>query len=163
MSAEQHPGPIVTEEARGRIGTVTATYVSEPVSLRQIREYVAGTGGRPEEVGAGGNPEDPIVAPPLFFHAACRPVVAEADLLPDGQYPFLGVEGVSGRTMAGGNKYEVVGPVRVGDVLTMTERLENIVEKQGKSGALVFVTTESSYHNQDGALVARYSQTVIFR
>jgi ribosomal protein S28E/S33 len=163
VSAEPDAGPAVTAAARKRIGTVTATHRSDPVSLRQIREYVAATGGRPDDVGAGDHLDERVCAPPLFFHSACRPVVAEDDLLPDGQYPFLGVEGVTGRTMAGGHKYEIFGPVRVGDVLTMTERLEDIVEKHGKSGPLVFVTTESSYHDQMGALVARYRQTVIFR
>lgn len=161
MSTEHRQGPVVTDAARSRIGTVTATYRSDPVSLRQIREYLAGTGGRPgdvDEISSG----EPVCAPPLFFHAACRPVVAEHDLLPDGQYSFLGVPGVSGRTMAGGHKYEVVAPVFVGDALTVTERLTDITEKRGSSGPLVFVTTEAEYHNQAGHLVGMYRQTVIF-
>ena len=161
MSADHRRGPVVTDAARRRIGTVTASYRSDPVSLRQIREYIAGTGGRPQEIDEAPT-DDPICAPPLFFHAACRPVVAEDDLLPDGQYPFLGVPGVSGRTAAGGHKYEVVAPVRVGDVLTVTERLTDITEKNGSSGPLVFVTTEAEYHNQARKLVGRYRQTVIF-
>jgi hypothetical protein len=155
-------GPVVTDAARARIGTVVTTYRSDPISIRHIREYVAATGGSPEKIG-GDDTGEPVCAPPLFFHAACRPVVAEADLRPDGQYPFLGVPGVWGRTMAGGNSYEIFGQVRVGDVLTVTERLQDIVEKQGKTGPLVFVTTEASYHNQDGVLIARHQHTVIFR
>jgi hydroxyacyl-ACP dehydratase HTD2-like protein with hotdog domain len=161
MSADHRRGPVVTDAARRRIGTVTASYRSDPVSLRQIREYIAGTGGRPEDIDET-RADEPICAPPLFFHAACRPVVAEDDLLSDGQYQFLGVPGVSGRTMAGGHKYEVVAPVRVGDVLTVTERLTDITEKNGSSGPLVFVTTEAEYHNQARKLVGRYRQTVIF-
>jgi 3-methylfumaryl-CoA hydratase len=150
MGANSSTGPAVTDEARALIGSVTATYRSDPVSMRQIREYVAATGGRPELVGVDTPPDEPICAPPLFFHAACRPVVAQDELLSDGQYSFLGVPGVSGH-------------VRVGDVLTVTERLQRIAEKQGTKGPLVFVTTESRYHNQAGELVARYEQTVIFR
>src|ERR1700746_3209480 len=161
MSTGHRRGPIVTDAARSSIGTVAASYRSDPVSLRQIREYIAGTGGRPEDIDEAPT-GDAICAPPLFFHAACRPVVAEDDLLPDGQYPFLGVPGVSGRTLAGGSKYEVFGRVRVGDVLTVTERLARITEKHGSSGPLVFVTTEAEYHNQAGDLVGRYRQTVIF-
>jgi hydroxyacyl-ACP dehydratase HTD2-like protein with hotdog domain len=154
-------GPTVSEEARARVGTVTARYRSDPVSLRHIREYIAATGGRPERL--DDVDEASICAPPLFFHAACRPVVAEEDLLDDGQYSFLGVEGVTGRTMAGGHKYEVLGRVHPGDVLSATEHLVGITEKQGRSGALVFVTTETTYHNQDDTLIARYRHTVIFR
>jgi hydroxyacyl-ACP dehydratase HTD2-like protein with hotdog domain len=154
-------GPTVSEEARARVGTVTAHYRSDPVSVRHIREYIAATGGRPERLDDVDNTS--ICAPPLFFHAACRPVVAEEDLLEDGQYSFLGVEGVTGRTMAGGHKYEVLGRVHPGDVLTATEYLVDITEKQGRSGTLVFVTTETTYHNQHDVLIARYRHTVIFR
>lgn len=156
-------GPEVSEEAMARVGTVTATWTSEPVSLRQIREYVAATGGRPEQWGDPDDPHAAVVAPPLFFHAACRPVIAEADLEPDGQYPFLGVEGVSGQTMAGGHDYEIVAAVRVGDVLTVRERLLSINRKRGRSGPLVFTETESVYLNQHGQTVARYRQRIIFR
>lgn len=38
-------GPSITDAARTLVGTVTARYTSEPVSLRQVREYVAATGG----------------------------------------------------------------------------------------------------------------------
>lgn len=154
-------GPTVSDEARARVGTVTARYRSDPVSVRHIREYIAATGGRPEQLD---NVDDAsICAPPLFFHAACRPVVAEQDLLEDGQYAFLGVEGVTGRTMAGGHRYEVLGQVHPGDVLTVTEHLTDITEKQGRGGPLVFVTTETAYHNQHDTLIARYRHTVIFR
>ena len=90
-------------------------------------------------------------------------MLAEADLQPDGQYPFLGIAGVSGNTMAGGHTYEILDLVRVGDVLTVTERLTDIVEKAGRTGPLVFVTTDATYHNQLGTLVGRYRQTIIFR
>jgi hydroxyacyl-ACP dehydratase HTD2-like protein with hotdog domain len=151
-------GPVVEDSARDLVGAVTFTWTSEPVSLRQVREYVAAIGERPEDWTS-----DTVVTPPLFFHAACRPVVAEADLLADGQYPFLGVPGVHGRTMAGGQTYEILAPVRIGDVLTVTERLVSLTEKQGRSGSLVFTETASEYTNGDGVLVARFRQTVIFR
>src|ERR1700737_2365006 len=127
MGANSSTGPAVTDEARALIGSVTATYRSDPVSMRQIREYLAATGGRPELVGVDTPPGEPVCAPPLFFHAACRPVVAQDELLSDGQYSFLGVPGVSGRTMAGGRKYEVFGRVRVGAVPPGQEGLHRIV------------------------------------
>ncbi|OLT16458.1 hypothetical protein BJF78_14415 [Pseudonocardia sp. CNS-139] len=155
--------PSVTPEARGRIGTVVSVRTSEPVSLRQVREYVAGIGGRPDEWGDPADPHAPVVTPPLFFHAACRPVVAESDLHADGQYPFLGVAGVEGATMAGGHSYELFAPVRVGDVLTARETLVAIREKQGRGGRLVLTTTSTEYTNQEGVPVARYEQTIVFR
>jgi N-terminal half of MaoC dehydratase len=163
VSADPGTGPTVSTEARALVGTVTVERTSEPVSLRQVREYVAGTGGRPEEWGDTADPYARVRTPPLFFHAACRPVVAEVDLGEDGQYPFLAVRGVSGRTMAGGHTYEMLAPVRVGDVLTLRERLVSIEDKHGRTGPLVITTTETEYTNQERTLVARYRQTVIFR
>jgi acyl dehydratase len=163
MTDPMSRGPTVTAAARQLVGTVTAVRRSDPVSLRQVREYVAATGGRPQDWGDPTDPHAAVVVPPLFFHAACRSVVAEAELLDDGQYPTLGVEGVDGRTMAGGHTYEIVAPVRVGDVLTGRETLLSLEEKSGRSGPLVITTTETEYTNQEDVVVARYRQTIIFR
>jgi hydroxyacyl-ACP dehydratase HTD2-like protein with hotdog domain len=154
--------PSVSQAARQAIGTVTWRHVSEPLSLRQLREYLAGTGDDLAEWA------DQSVAvarplPPLFFHAACRPIVAEAALREDGQYAFLGVAGVEGATMSGGMRFEILAPVYLGDVLRVEERLASIEEKQGRSGPLVITTTLAEYRNQSGVLVARYQQTIIFR
>jgi hydroxyacyl-ACP dehydratase HTD2-like protein with hotdog domain len=65
--------------------------------------------------------------------------------------------------MSGGMRFEIVAPVYLGDVLTVEERLESVTEKQGRSGPLVITTTLAEYRNQQGALVARYRQTIIFR
>ena len=153
--------PSVSQAARQAIGTVTWRHVSEPLSLRQLREYLAGTGDdltewADQDVAAA----RPV--PPLFFHAACRPIVAEGDLREDGQYAFLGVAGVEGMTMSGGMRFEILAPVYLGDVLTVEERLASIEEKQGRSGPLVITTTLAEYRKQSGALVARYRQTIIF-
>jgi hydroxyacyl-ACP dehydratase HTD2-like protein with hotdog domain len=43
------------------------------------------------------------------------------------------------------------------------KRLVSIEEREGRSGPLVFTTTETEYVNQDGQLIARYRQTIIFR
>jgi hydroxyacyl-ACP dehydratase HTD2-like protein with hotdog domain len=154
--------PSVSQAARQAIGTVTWRHVSEPLSLRQLREYLAGTGDDltqwADQAAAAARP-----VPPLFFHAACRPIVAESELREDGQYAFLGVAGVEGETMSGGMRFEILAPVYLGDVLTVEERLESIDEKQGRSGPLVITTTQAEYRNQRGALVARYRQTIIFR
>ena len=154
--------PSASPEAYARVGDVTYRHVSEPISLRQVREYVVGTG---DDLESWRDPEAALTrpVPPLFFHAACRPVVAEHDLLPDGQYAFLGIEGVEGSTMSGGMTYEVMRPVHIGDVLTVEERLVSIDEKAGRSGLLVITTTLGEYRNQRDELVATFRQTIIFR
>jgi hypothetical protein len=156
-------GPTVSDEARALIGTVTYRHVSEPISLRHIHEYVAGTGGDPADWPDTSASVEPIKAPPLFFHAACRPVVSQQQLDADGQLIFLGVTGVTGHTLAGGNTYEVLAPVYVGDVLSTTEVLVSIDEREGKSGKMAITTTETTYRNQRDEIVARYRHIIIFR
>jgi len=158
--------PRVTEEAWRNLGRETVS-VSDPVSLRQIKEYLAGTGDAhplhldPEY--ARQTPYGGIVAPPLFFLAACRKIVSEDELGEDGQYRDFGVPGVYGRSLAGEQEYELCAPVRVGDVLTSRERVSAIREKTGRSGRLVLVTLDSEFTNQCGETVARARQTFIFR
>jgi hydroxyacyl-ACP dehydratase HTD2-like protein with hotdog domain len=142
-----------------RIGGVTAVWTSDPVSIHQLRAYLAATGA--DLTILDRDPED-IPVPPMFFYSLCRRIVAESALLPDGQHADLGVEGVTGRTVAGGNQAVFHVPLRVGDVLTATERVIDITEKQGRTGPLVLVTTETQYVNQGGQLVVTFRATTVF-
>ena len=154
--------PSVSEAARQAIGTLTWRHVSGAALAAAVAGVPGRHRGRPRRVGGPGTAGKPV--PPLFFHAACRPIVAEGDLREDGQYAFLGVAGVEGMTMSGGMRFEILAPVYLGDVLTVEERLTSIEEEAGRSGPrLVMTTTLAEYRNQSGALVARYRQTIIFR
>jgi len=160
-------GPHVSEEARNRIGHEIGVQTFEPVSMRHIKEYMAGTGDwNPlhwdEEVAAVSR-HGRVVAPALMFQTVCREIVPESTLLPDGQHASLGVEGVTGRTVLAGQEIELGEPVHVGDVLTLRERLLSIEEKQGRSGPLVIVTTEERYTSEPDVFVARTVTTRIFR
>jgi acyl dehydratase len=157
-------GPVISQGARALVGKVVREFVTDPISLRQIREYLAGTGD-PTDVLPSGDDADAIsevIAPPLFFVSASRLVVDADTLLEDGQYPFLGV-GVTGRSVVSGSTAEFLAPIRVGDVLYGEERLVGITEKSGRSGPLVFVETKTTYRNQHQQPVASYSMTVVFR
>ncbi len=160
-------GPHVSDAARARIGQETLRKTFEPVSLRHIKEYLAGTGDWNElhwdDGAAAASRHQTIIAPALMFQAVCREVVPESTLLGDGQHPNLGVEGVTGRTVLAGQEIELGEPVHVGDVITLRERLLSIDEKQGRSGPLVVVTTEETYTNQRDAVIARTVTTRIFR
>jgi hypothetical protein len=54
-------------------------------------------------------------------------------------------------------------PARAGDTLIATPRIADIVEKQGKSGAMMMCFFEMTYLNQDGNLVAKSVQTFFAR
>jgi acyl dehydratase len=157
----------VSEEARARVGQVTSRLSFEPVSLRHVKEYLSATGDwnalHFDEDVARESRHGRIIAPALLFQAVCRDIIAEHDLMPDGQHAALGVEGVTGTALFAGQEIELGEPLHLGDVLTMEERLLGIEDKQGRSGPLAIVTTEETYLKQTGALVARTVTTRIFR
>ena len=65
--------------------------------------------------------------------------------------------------MLAGQEIELFEPIYVGDVLTLREKLLSIVEKEGRSGALVIVVTEETYTKTGGVPVALTTTTRIFR
>ena len=61
----------------------------------------------------------------------------------------------------GGIDYEFSRPVRVGDRLTLTTTIKNIMERTGKTGKIVFMVRETTYTNQNGELAVKTRQTTI--
>jgi len=65
------------------------------------------------------------------------------------------------RRMWAGSRCAFDAPVRIGDRLTRTSRILNVVEKSGKSGAMVFVTVGHEVHS-GGALVFAEEQDIVY-
>jgi len=63
----------------------------------------------------------------------------------------------------GGNRFEYIEPVRVGDRITATGKVADVYEKTGSSGTLLFIIFETEYVNQHGRPVARLRGTAIRR
>ena len=63
----------------------------------------------------------------------------------------------------GGNRFDYLEPVRVGDRITATAKLADVYEKTGSSGSLLFIIFETEYVNQHGRPVARLRGTAIRR
>ena len=84
-----------------------------------------------------------IIAPPGFFGWPARPM--------GKSFMFFGQES------------EFFGSVRGGDTLAASTVIKNITERKGQTGQLAFVIRETTYLNQNGALVAKARQTVIHR
>jgi hypothetical protein len=163
--APAQPGFTVSPGVEALVGTVTREYTSDPVSLRHIREYMAGIGASTKHLPRGDDVDGiaAVVAPPLFFLSACRAVVGEDELLEDGQHTWVGVPGIDGRSAVAGTRAHFFGEVRVGDVLHATQRLVSITPREGRSGSLLFVETETEYVNQRGEAIARHDITFVFR
>lgn len=161
----QYPTLAVDPGVEALVGTVTRMWTSDPVSLRHIREYLAGTGASTDHLPSGEESEaiKEVIAPPLFFLSACRQVVGESELLGDGQHPWVGVPGIDGRSVVAGSRARFLGAVRVGDVLHAVQRLISIRHRDGRSGPMVIVETETEFHNQRSEPVASHGLTFIFR
>ena len=63
----------------------------------------------------------------------------------------------------GGNRFEYLEPVRVGDQIIATTKLADAYEKSGSSGTLLFIIFETEFKNQHGRRVARLRGTAIRR
>ena len=61
----------------------------------------------------------------------------------------------------GGSEWEYFEPVRVGDRITVTNRVADIYERQGRLGNMVFIINEVKYVNQFGQTVALQRTTGI--
>jgi acyl dehydratase len=96
------------------------------------------------------------VAPPGFLVWAFeppRPVEAlREDGLPRDAGPPLRL--LVSRVLYAGEEWEYFAPVHVGDTIRAETRLAALEEKTGGSGPFVLATTETTYTNQAGEVVA---------
>jgi acyl dehydratase len=67
------------------------------------------------------------------------------------------------RALNGGTEAEFFELARIGDVISAQTTFADIIEREGRSGAMVLVTFETVYTNQDGAMLARIRNTAIMR
>lgn len=102
-----------------------------------------------------------IIAPPGFFGWPVRPGPIHSKTLLEffsamfqAGYPGL---------LDGGIEYEFFVPVRPGDILVAVPKVVEIYERETRLGKLAFSIIETSYTNQNGALVAIARQTLIWR
>lgn len=121
------------------LGTVFDECVFEPVTAEEIREF-ADSVGDPHPAYRSENP----IAPPTFVIRFRGPRFT---------HPALPSEALR-RGFAGGNDFELGAPVRPGDVITTTNVLQDLYEKTGRTGTMVFVVTRQTMVNQRGERVA---------
>ena len=66
-----------------------------------------------------------------------------------------------GRILDGGIEYEFFKPVKAGDTITSQSVIADITVREGRAGKMAFLTTETTYTNQDGEVVAKSRSTGI--
>ena len=62
----------------------------------------------------------------------------------------------------GGQRNRYGAPIRPGDVIAVTRRFVDVVERDTKRGPMVFFTSEFRWENQDGEPVRIAEQTTIY-
>lgn len=65
------------------------------------------------------------------------------------------------RFLNAGNELEYYQPVKVGDVISVTGKLADLREREGKMGKMLFMTLELTYKNQKGEMVIKGRNTII--
>ena len=133
----------VVDRLRARIGS-TAPPITAAVEAGHLKRFAEAIGDP--------NPRWLEEAPPTFLVALAPPSMhlAEAEEYGKGW-------------LNGGNRFEYVEPVKVGDRITATGRVADVYEKTGSSGSLLFIIFETEYVNQHGRTVARLRGTGIRR
>jgi 3-methylfumaryl-CoA hydratase len=149
---------IVTDEIRSKIGASLPPFQFQ-INRNDVRKYAVATGQRQTRFLSGDE------APLLFLFSALMPVLPLDKLRPDGHVPDnpLIPELPLKRIMAGGSEFDVRGRLRAGDILTCTQTLVDIYEKQGAEGPLVFLVFENRFDNEKGESVVIERLTRIAR
>ena len=146
----------ITDEMRAVIGVESEPSVYE-IERSAIRRWAEAIGDpNPlyhDEEYARSKGYRSLVAPPGFI----------------GQYAFPVKVGARGRgftspftrNLNGGNEYDLIKPVQAGDTITSTTKIADIRERKGRMGTMLIITTEITYTNQDGEVVAKARGTGI--
>lgn len=148
---------LLTPEIKSWIGR-SAEPVSVDISRRDIVKYAIATDQTRQAYLDGDE------APPMFVFGLFKPLVAMAELGPDGIAPTsFSPDLPLKRTMAGGTKMKIHRAIRPGETLIGTQVLVDIFEKDGRQGPLIFVVNELRITTSAGEPVMEEIQTRIAR
>lgn len=169
----------VTDEVRQMIGREAELTAWDPVERGAVRRFVQAIMD-PDPIywsdeHAGATRYGGIVAPPFYpmygfrFPPDQSDALSPADTDPHfhgGTFlPRFGLPDIPGpeRRLNGGNEIEFYALARLGDRLTAKSRIEDVFQKQGRQGPMVFVKMHVAIYNQHGQLLLLNRQTSIRR
>ena len=159
---------LIPSESLARVGEVLAGPVTVPIDRREAQRYAYAVGDENplyfDEKAAHSAGYRTITVPPLFItHALVLPTPANT-LREDGLYEdTTSVQREVSRMMFGGEEWDFIEPVCVGDEITATTRLADLDQKEGSKGPFVRLVRETTFVNQDEQVVARSRQIGIAR
>ena len=147
----QEPDSLITDEMRRAIGVESEPGVIE-VEKETIRRVAHALGDpnplwRDEEY-AKGTSHEGIIAFPIAFHPSTRAGRANASY----ESPARG-------GVVASDEWEFLEPVRPGDEITVTTRVVDFYEREGRQGKMLFTVTETTYRNQHGRVAMLQRRT----
>ncbi|MCH8061510.1 MAG: MaoC family dehydratase N-terminal domain-containing protein [Chloroflexi bacterium] len=136
---------VITQEMRDVIGVESeaVTYDVERGAIRKFAEaigddnplYVDEEAARKSRYGG-------LIAPPTFMRSMSA---GRSRATVQSPYPAA---------LDGGSEWEYFEPVRPGDRISVTMKVSEMFEREGRLGNMLFIIRETSYVNQFGKTVA---------
>lgn len=151
---------LIPAESLARVGEVMSGPVTVVIDRREAQRYAYAVGDENpiyfDEVAAHDAGYRTLVAPPTYVtHAVVQPR-SVSNLRTDGLYrDGTGVRLLVDRVMFGGEEWDFLEPVCIGDEITAVTRLAALDQKQGSKGPFVRQVRETTFVNQFGTEVAR--------
>ena len=143
---------IITQEMRDAIGVESEaiTYDVEKGAARKFAEaigddnplYIDEEAAR--KIRYGG-----LIAPPTFMRSMSA---GRSRATVQSPYP---------EALDGGSEWEYFEPVRAGDRITVTRKIADVFEREGRLGKMLFIVRETKYVNQFGNVAALQRSTGI--
>ena len=143
---------VITQEMRDAIGVE-----SEPITHEIEKGAIIKFAEAIEDPNPLFNDEQParttcyggLIPPPTFLRS-----IREGPAKAQVRSPYPAV-------LDGGSEWKHFEPVRPGDRITVTTKVADILERQGRLGNMLFITRETKYVNQFGQVVALQRDTLI--
>lgn len=159
---------LIPPESLARVGEPLSDPVTVRIEQREAQRYAYAVGDENpvyfDEAAAHAAGYRTLTVPPTFITHAIVPPRPAGEMRTDGLYrDGTGVRLEVSRMMFGGEEWDFLDDVCVGDVITATTRLAALDQKEGSKGPFVRQVRETTYVNQDGATVARNRQIGIAR
>ncbi|MGE5095590.1 MAG: MaoC family dehydratase N-terminal domain-containing protein [Betaproteobacteria bacterium] len=110
-------------------------------------------------------PKPGDAAPPLAHWLYFLPTYRQSEAAPDGHLAhggFLPPLQALPRRMWAGSRIEFLRPLRVGAEVERISRIQSIEMKQGRSGALAFITVRHEISDREGLVIAD-EHDIVFR
>ena len=163
-SGDAAPGTFLQQDTIDQIGRTLPPVAAPPVGANDIARWAIATYW-PEP------PPDRYLDADVAAKGPWGGIVATRDFDPFAWMPdrpwagdwLWGMGAEPGkRVLNGGQHNRYFEPIRPGDVIAVTRRFVDVVERETKRGPMVFFTSEFRWENQAGALVRLGEQTTIY-